>query len=742
MTDRRPGRDLRARMRRPEPGFLRRLVDGWLAPIRVAATWPGGRRRLVRRIVLVNLIDGVALWIVARILPGVEVRSLVDALLAVVIVAVLAVVARPAVIMLSRWSSLVAFALTFALNAVLLQVAAYVSDAFQVGSFVNALATAFGVSAINTVAVGILSLDEDESFYGHVLMRISRDRGLVDDSPGPGVVLLQIDGLSAPVLRHAVRTGVMPFVAGWLRAGTHRLFDWECDLPSMTSSSQAGILHGNNADIPAFRWYEKETRRLFVSNRPADAAEIERRATGPTDLLAPNGTSVSNLLSGGAARSLMTTSTVHVTPAVVLGGRAADELYGYLVNPYNFFRAIVQTLTAIVVEWYEARRQRLRDVRPRMNRGGLFPILRAASSVVLRDLTTTVVIGEMQRGTPVLYADLVSYDEIAHHAGPERPEAMRELEAVDRQIRTIVRGAEGAPRAYRFVLLSDHGQSLGATFRQRYDEDLETLIARHAAGDTTVSAATEDVETWGPVNTLLTQITGGRQAGARAARRVLRRREREGSVALGPAGRLPASVAPTDARDIVVCASGNLALVYFADVDGRAPVEAIEELHPGLVGRLAAHPGIGFVLVRSASRGSLAVGARGVHLLDEGLVEGEDPLAIYGPLAARRLRRLSGFANVGDLAVVSRYDEATEEVAAFEELIGSHGGLGGPQTAAFALVPASWPIPETPVVGGEALNALFRACLAFERRALEGDAAAPGSAPPGEDATVAVGRPG
>jgi hypothetical protein len=101
------------------------------------------------------------------------------------------------------------------------------------------------------------------------------------------------------------------------------------------------------------------------------------------------------------------------------------------------------------------------------------------------------------------------------------------------------------------------------------------------------------------------------------------------------------------------------------------------------------------------------------------MVEGDDPLAVFGPLAVRHLRRLDGFRNTGDLVIVSRYDAATEEVAAFEELIGSHGGLGGPQTAAFVLVPAGWPMPDGPLVGAETLNGLFRACLACERDGAE-----------------------
>ena len=54
-----------------------------------------------------------------------------------------------------------------------------------------------------------------------------------------------------------------------------------------TSASQAGILFGNNDDIPAFRWYDKATKSLFVSNRAADAEQLEQRliAAGHKGLL-------------------------------------------------------------------------------------------------------------------------------------------------------------------------------------------------------------------------------------------------------------------------------------------------------------------------------------------------------------------------------------------------------------------------------------------------------------------------
>ena len=105
---------------------------------------------------------------------------------------------------------------------------------------------------------------------------------------------------------------------------------------------------------------------------------------------------------------------------------------------------------------------------------------------------------------------------------------------------------------------------------------------------------------------------------------------------------------------------------------------------------------------RSDKRGSVALGKDGFHYLDSDEVDGVDPLAVYGEHAITGMRRVDGMANCPDLVAISLLDTETDEVAAFEELIGSHGGLGGDQTNPFILHPADWPIDE-PIVGAEAV---------------------------------------
>jgi len=113
------------------------------------------------------------------------------------------------------------------------------------------------------------------------------------------------------------------------------------------------------------------------------------------------------------------------------------------------------------------------------------------------------------------------------------------------------------------------------------------------------------------------------------------------------------------------------------------------------------------MLIRSEAHGSIVIGAAGINYLDEDRVEGEDPIAHYGPTAVRAFRRLDGLQHVPDLSVISMYDPVFEEAAAFEELIGSHGGLGGAQTQPVLMHPSEWAMDEE-VIGAEAVYRQIR----------------------------------
>ena len=685
--------------------------------MRLLWEWKPGRRALIRRGIVSFVVAAIALWVTAWLVPALVIANFTGLFLAVVFLALLNMLVRPLILILFiPISVIVAAVATLIFQAVaFLLMEPLVNDVTFTGGFISAFVTSWIFAIINTILTTILSIDDDESYYATLIRMINR-KG-VTRSDKPGVVIIQIDGLAHPILSHGIRAGRVPFISKWVRSGEMRLNTWTALLPSQTSASQAGILHGNNSFIPAFRWWEKDRQYMMVSNHPPDAAEIVRRASDGEGLLSNDGASVGNLVSGDAVRSYITMATIKDKDQ---GLGQSKTYFSFFISPYNYLNTIVRTFGEVIKEYVQARRQRSAGMVPSMHRGMPYPIARAATNVILRSLGTSLVMEEMYRGAPVIYIDYTDYDEIAHHSGPERGETLDALDGVDRTIGSLVKAAAAAPRPYHFVLLSDHGQSLGSTFLQRYGLPLQDVISELMGGSGAVEAATERVEEWGPVNAFVSEAGQAQGVTGALTRAAFRGKTVDGVVDLGPsdepttAARAGAAAtgAPAEGEvpELVVCASGNLALIYFPRLPGRVSLETIDATFPGMVAALANHPGIGFLMVDSEANGAIAVGARGINYIDEERIEGEDPVAPYGEHAITGLRRVDGMEHCGDLVAISLLDPETDEVAAFEELIGSHGGLGGPQTHPFILHPADWPVDEE-IVGAEAVYRQIRRWL-------------------------------
>ena len=158
-------------------------------------------------------------------------------------------------------------------------------------------------------------------------------------------------------------------------------------------------------------------------------------------------------------------------------------------------------------------------------------------------------------------------------------------------------------------------------------------------------------------------------------------------------------------------ASGCLGLISFPRQPGRVSLEWIDRHYPQLIPALRKHPGVGFMLVRSERHGATVIGARGVCFPQEQRIEGEDPLAPFGPRAARHVLRTDGFPHCPDIVLNSTYWHDSDEVAAFEQLVGSHGGLGGTQSFPFVLHPVELELPGEDIVRAEAVHRHLRRWL-------------------------------
>ena len=643
-----------------------------LTPIPLAIAW---------------LTASASLLFAAAVIPGVTIPSAGGALITAAFVAALNAVLPPVVAALRMPFTLALdFVLILLLDALMIWSAASVDDrAIQLSSFGSAIAVALIASAAG-VAIGVLTGMDDDVHLLRTVRRAARRQGGVEQTDVPGIVFLEIDGLARPVLQRAMRDGHAPQLARWLAEGTHTLLEWETDFSSQTGASQAGILLGSNDDIPAFRWVEKETGRVMTCSAPADCAEIERRRATGGGLLAGGGGSRGNLLSGEADEVILTVSRMDAEKRSNPGYRA------FFANGSNVTRVLVLFAWEVILEWSAALRAIRRDVRPRGHRGGRYPFLRAGICVVVRDLIVFGVLSDMMRGRPAVYATFSSYDEVAHHSGLERADTLEALRKLDQEIGRIERARRYAPRPYEIVVLSDHGQTQGATFLQRNGYSLADLVDRTIERGAVAPLAAGD-EHDAAVSQAVREATGRSASRDRAEPRPGR----------GDGG-------------VVVLGSGNLGLIYLMDAPRRLALEEIDERFPRLVETLRRHPHVGFVLAHSDARGPVALGPAGAHYVTEGDVEGDDPLAAFSPNAPRHLGRTDGFAHAPDLMVNSFYDAGLEQGCAFEELISFHGGMGGPQTRAFLLAPAGLPLPEGEIVGAERVHEI----LVGWRRALHG----------------------
>jgi uncharacterized membrane protein YvlD (DUF360 family) len=610
----------------------------------------------------------------AWILPGVDLLEFGSGFLVALAVAVFNAILPPVLAAL-RLPFVVALGFLLALfaNAALLVLAAKVlPDAIDVNGFGDALLAALVMAAVSLTLEVILGTDDDSEYALRVVRRVARRQGKVERTEVPGILFLEIDGLALPMLRDAMRDGNAPTMASWIADDGYHLSEWETDLSSQTGASQAGILLGSNEEIPAFRWVEKETGRVISCSSPSDCAEIEAGRSTGNGLLVEGGASRGNLLSGEAEETILTVSRTEAEKRANPGYRA------FFANGFNVTRSFVLFIFEIVLEVTSALRAARRDVRPRGHRGGTYPLLRGAMCVIIRDLIVYGVLTDMMAGRPAVYATFSSYDEVAHHSGLMRADTLEALRKLDKQFARIARARRFAPRPYEIVVLSDHGQTQGATFKQRNGDGLDELVER-SLGKSSMVAMPGGDEQDAMVQHAVNEATG------RKAKK--------------------ASKTDVSDRDVVVLGSGNLGLVYLMEQKHRMTLEEIEAAHPELLPAMREHPHIGWLLVRSEHHGAVVLGANGANYLDEERIDGEDPLAPFPPNAGRHLQRTDGFSNVADIMVGSFYDPSLDEGCAFEELISFHGGLGGPQTRPFILSPPTLALPERELIGAAAVHA-------------------------------------
>ena len=613
------------------------------------------------------------------------------------------------------------------LNSVIFYIATYYIPGVHVGFYgfwqvpiVMAIATTFLYNITNT--------NYYDSYIKTILKQALKRKNRAEKSY-PGIIMLEIDGLSINTLKKAIDKGVMPTVKKFLDDNSHTLKEWETDLSSQTGASQAGILHGNNDDIVAYRWVEKENNnKIMVSGKLSHAPLIEKRISDGKGLLV-NGLSIANMFSGDSELSSLTSSRVKKISRIY-----NKTLHTIFLESYNFQRIFVLFLWDILVELKSELMHRVKNIQPRLRQKITYPAVRAGANVVLREIATEILASEIFRGEiDTAYATYMGYDEVAHHSGVEDDDVWSVLKQIDVQFSRLTSTIEMNDRDYKLVILSDHGQSKGATFKQRYGMTLGNYVRQFLPNDMTffkneynidhfrdaimpenkqLQSIKEKMETMrddlfdenGSIQNLRKGIEEKKPSLIFENERYINLHEKYSNSLEYITSHDYVQLSSEKAKDseLIVLGSGNLGLIYLTQWQQRLTYEEIVMLFPELIPGLVNHSGIGFILVDSINNGGMVIGQNGIYYLENDEIVGENPLKGFGENASRHLKRQNGFKNMPDILVNSFYDSENDEVCAFEELIGSHGGLGGNQTKPFILYPSEWHEPGD-LIGAESI---------------------------------------
>ena len=517
--------------------------------------------------------------------------------------------------------------------------------------------------------------------------------------------MLQIDALAYSDLRRALELGLCPTIARLMREG-FALRRWFCGLPSATPYCQAGMFHGENGGIPAFRFYDKAARKVITCNAPHGVQYIRDRIHSPGALA--GGSSYVNLLDGDAQTVAFTVATREkISVYRRLGGTRMGLLI--LLHPIRMVRMAFQGAFEWLLEEWERTRG---EIAGRVTHSeGIFPFIRILSNVVIRELQTMAILLDVYLGVPVIYSTFMQYDELAHHFGPSSKQALVDLRRTDARIAEIWRMAQLAGgRGYDLVILSDHGMTPALSYRVKYGESLGATVQRmldeaprtdRPAPRSLASFAVDtEYSDIGPevveAVAQLTPASFGARKGIRRFRDWLRSRYGLREIIF------PEKYRVDRTNDVVVTYSSCLALVYFAATERRLTLEQIlaDSRWSTLYERLILHPGIGLVATVSAS-GVMLASRHGRARLHEGEVEimsGDNPLEIFGtePYVLRAVESLVNQPNAGDCVLFGAYDGY--DIISFDDQVGAHGSAGGDQVYPFIIS------PEKLGLGSEALE--------------------------------------
>lgn len=673
------------------------------------------------RSLLIWVINVAAIQIAIALMPGVTTSTGWGGIFVfAALIAILNASIRPFLVKFTLPITMATLGLiTLVINGGIFLLAGWLFPVIQFNSFWQAIWLSIVVTLITWLMHVILSVDDSDSYYYSVVKRMGLKRQEESKhSDTPGHFYFEIDGLSRPILQKALAAGAMPTLQQLLNE-THTVLEWETDLATQTCSSQLGILHGNNKNAVGFRWYDRAKQKMFTASNPRFVAAHEAEISDGKGLLSNNGASIGNMFTGDATITAFTTSA---------SGRKDktnpyDPLSYYFINPFNYVHTLAMVIWEVILEFRDFKLQEKEQREPRVHRGWESAIMRAFMCIIVPDIAIQTAIGELYSGRDTIYMTYAGYDELSHLSGLDRPEVMRGLNRADRALFFLLLAMKESPRPYNLVILSDHGQTMGWTFKHEYGTAFADVVKNACKPDSDMREMAGVDEVGIVVGDILSDIR--KSFRSKISLDIFRKvtgffsktveSDDDVFVVDTTARKQPnkqeqvSASGFDDLPEILLQTGGNIGMIYFTKEKKQLDLAQISEREPKLIPTIAAHPGVSIVMVASA-HGPLVIGKKGKKYLDwDGTgtekIVGSEPLWMYTSNAARHLRRVAKYTTCPEILVLSKYDPETEQVLGFEPQCGAHGALGGPQNRPFLAYPRKFKLAsKDKIIGAENIH--------------------------------------
>ncbi len=494
------------------------------------------------------------------------------------------------------------------------------------------------------------------------LLRLEPSEGTAES---PGLLLVQIDGLSRAQLERAITTGRMPYLARLLRQEGAELHTFYPGLPTTTPAVQAELYYGARCAVPAFRFYSRSDRRLVRMWDPERAKACETECGRQAEGLLRGGSSWSNIYSGGAGAA----DSHFCTASVGLGDLWRARLLARLPFFVVFYLpSLLRITVAMLQEAGRAIADFCRALGQGRNAGreGLLIFSRVFVGVGLQELVRIGARIDLARGLPIVHLNFLSYDERAHRRGPGSRLALASLRSIDRTLRSLARAAyRSTRRDYAVWIFSDHGQEATRPYGDGAPGGIEAAVHRAVA---TTRRADAPWRRQAPEESHWSHQVRGRGGEKRRAR-----------------ARTDDQLTAEEAATFAVAAMGPLGHVTFARPRSAAELRALAQ-------QLVRDEGVPGVLVRGPEGRGTWFHARGETAVPEGvpaLLPHPEPLRAE---IAADLARLCHARDAGDL-VLSGWSPWEDVARSFVPERGAHGGFGPHESQGFLLLPARTPLP-------------------------------------------------